>query len=352
MSYFVFYRRLRFRVTVLCLILAAALCVGRNGYAAEKEIPLNFDTQLIRIFEAAQTAPELSPQHPVSSEERKVIAHILGEFRNHQMRLKNAVYRTDTGIIRITWADDDNNDVVKVGYKTRKDPVLGNSVYADKRQVYDVKISYRAGNAYDYLLFMNMDIALMSNAADGDRPQPLPEKPTFDHYRVEGKLTNEECRFCHILAQNDGSPKGVFFPRYQESYGEHTMGELNPLFRTDHFARMPASSAGNLGLPEMKEDFLYQKISASPKMPPENMPFVRTLIELPQLIEVMARDNKQSTCVAVDIRFNDRRLGGDGSNDYVCADNAAQRLMVKLTNPVLTSNKGAKEYSEPYFEKK
>ena len=345
-------KRFRFHAKALFLFFVFLLSLHRIHAAHSKEVPLNFDTQLIRIFEVAQTAPELSPQHPVSAEERRVISRILDKFRKHQMRLKNAVYRTDTGIIRITWADDDNNDVVKAGYKTRRDPVLGNSLYADKRQVYDIKISYRTGNAYDYLLFVNTDTALMSNAADGDRPQPLPEKPTFDHFRVEGRLTNEECRFCHILAQNDGSPKGVFFPRYQESYGEHTIGEMNPLFHTDHFTRMPAGSARNLDLPEMKEDFLYQKITAGPKMPLENMPFVRTLIELPQLIEVMARDNKQSTCIAVDNRFNDRLLGGDGSNDYVCADNAAQRLMVKLTNPLLTANKGAKEYSEPYSQKK
>ena len=338
-----------FWTRTLCLISVFLFCSGRICHAADgKEIPLNFDTQLIRIFEIAQTAPEFSPEHTVTDSDRKVIAHILDKFRKHQMGLKNAVYRTDMGVIRITWADDNNNDVVKVAYKTSKDPILGNSVYADKRQVIDVKISYRVGDKYDYLRIQNMENVAVSNAAAGDKAPPLPEKPTFNNYRVEGNLTNEQCRFCHILAQNDGSPKGVFFPRYQEFYGEHTMGEINPLFHMDHFTHMPASSARNLGLPEMGQDFLYQKVSASPAAPPENTRFVRTLIELPQLVEVLARDNKQSTCVVADFP----PVTGQITENYVCADNAAQRLMVKLTNPVLTSNKGAKEYSEPYFEKK
>jgi hypothetical protein len=222
-------------------------------------------------------------------------------------------------------------------------------------------------------------------------------------------LTNEQCRFCHILAQNDGSPKGVFFPRYQESYKARILGDTNLLFHADHFTLMPAQSASKLGLPtdvkimyrtasnsydylrlqnidnltplavtanapppppaaktlcsairfmptsvksSMTEDFLYQKVDVSlADEPPENTGFARILMELPQLVEVMARDNKQSMCVAVDFG-GILEHAGFGRNDYVCADNAAQHLSVKLTNSSLTVNKGPKQYSEPYFEKK
>jgi hypothetical protein len=191
-----------------------------------------------------------------------------------------------------------------------------------------------------------MDNVRSSNAPAGIQP-PLPEKPNFN-YAIERKPANEECRFCHILAQNDGSPKGVFFPRYQEYYGQYRMSEMNTLFHADHFKRKPAAAARELGLPDMGEDFLYQKVN--PGASDADTRFTRTLIELPQIIEVMARDNKQSICVATE-------FGGasppppHATNNYVCADNAAQRLMVKLTNTVIATYKGSKEYSEPYFEK-
>ena len=119
-----------------------------------------------------------------------------------------------------------------------------------------------------------------------------------------------------------------------------------------HTERTAMRWAKELGMPDMKEDFLYQKIELSaPSAPAEATSFARTLIELPQLIEVMARDNNKSTCVAIDFGAGAAK-NGFGRNDYVCADNSAQRLIVKLTNSMLTVNKGAKEYSEPYFEKK
>jgi hypothetical protein len=332
------------------LLLAFLVCPGQACLAGEEtEVPLNFDTQIVKIFEIAQTASEVSAQHAAGGEDRGVLARILDKFRKHKMMLKNAVYRTDMGVIRITWADDGNEDIVKAAYKTSKDAVLGNSVYADKRQVVDVKIMYRKdADTYDYLRLQNMDNLRASYDAPDKTPAPPPEKPAF-HYLVESKLTNEQCRFCHILAQNDGSPKGVFFPRYQEDYKTHDIKNINALFHADHFKLTPAGESRALGLPQMGEDFLYQKVSAMPDAPPENTRFTRMMIELPQLVEVMARDNKQSMCVVVDFGT---AADMQATNNYVCADNSAQRLLVKLTNPVLTSNKGPKEYSEVYFEEK
>ena len=324
--------------------------VGQKCYAAdEKEIPLNFDTQLIRIFEVAQTAPAFAPESVPTDKDREVLARILGKLRNKQMMLKNVVYRTDMDVIRITWGDADNNDVIKVAYKIGKDPVLSNSSYADKRQVVDVKISYRVGDAYQYLRIQNMQSVYFAGPApEKTKPAKIPKEPTFKDYRVEAKLTDQQCGFCHILAQNDGSPKGVFFPRYQEAYGDYKMHEMGSVFHIDHFTNTPAASAKSLGLPDMKEDFLYQRVNSTPYASPENTQFVRSLIELPQLVEVMARDNKKSTCVIAD--FGTAMSPTDVDN-YVCADNAAQKLMVKITNPVLSSNKGPKEYTEPYFKK-
>lgn len=263
------------------------------------------------------------------------------------MMLKNAVYRTDMGVIRLTWADDENEDVVKVAYKTAKDPVLGNSVYADKRQVIDVKIMYRSeAKVYEYLRFSNRD---NTNSANMDMPTPVPATPQFN-FSVQSRLTNEQCGFCHVLAQNDGSPKGVFFPRYQESYG-HPSASIKLPWRMENFAMMHPQDTEKLGLPGMAEDFLYQKVVVGIESPaPESVQFARTLIEAPQLVEVWARDNNQSTCIAVDFGQSGAAFGM-GRNDYVCADNREKRLYVRLTNNALTINHGPKDYSEPYFVK-
>jgi hypothetical protein len=324
------------------LIVAGFCGLSSACFAADRnEIPLNFDTQIIRIFEAAQTAPQSSPQHTTSTEDRKVLARIRDKFEQHKMMLKNAVYRTDMGVIRMTWADDTNEDVVKVAYKTNKDPILGNSVYADKRQVIDVKIMYRTdADAYEYLRLGNMD-NIRASALPPNSAVPSLEKTPL-HYFIEGGLTNEQCRFCHVLVQNDGAHDGVFFPRYQEDDKERSLGDTGSLFRAEHFKLVPAASASALGLPVMDEDFLYQKVTASQNGSAEEVRFTRMVIELPQLIEVIARDNRQSICVTVE--WGSRQ-------DYVCADNASQKLSVRLTNHILTVNKGPKEYSEPYFEK-
>jgi hypothetical protein len=322
-------------------------CFGTTSFAADSdEIPLNFDTQLLRIFEAAQTAQAANSRQTVSTDDRNVLMHILEKFKKHQMMLKNVVYRTDQSVIRITWADGNNDYIVKVAFKTGKDPILGNSVYADKRRVTDAKIMYRTvSNTYEYLQLLNIANGPASSMPGIIAP-PQSEKPTFE-YRVVTNLTNENCRFCHILARNDGSPSGVFFPRYQEAYKEHDIKDVGSLFRAEHFISRLANTTGELGLPEMHEDFLYQKVSVGRDTPAYNEQFMRVLIELPQLVEVMARDNKKSVCVAiVPPSFEQEKV------DYICADNAAQRLSVKLSNSKVTANKDSKVYSEPYFEKK
>jgi hypothetical protein len=335
--------RLPFSGMVLCLIMTAALCAGQNVYAAEKEIPLTFDAQLIRIFEAAQTAPDVTPFYAPNESQRKALRHILDLFRSHKMALKNVVYRPDMKGIRITWADDDNNYIAKIAYKTDRDPVLNNSIYADKRQVVDVKIMYRTSSGdYDYLNLLNKD----NFTVPGESSPAVPPEPKFN-YVVNGKLTNEQCRFCHIIAKNDGEKRGIFFPRYQEYKKEQVDINASHLFRLDGFTPMPAGSAAGLALPAMQEEFLYRKIED--KTPDRDL-FAHALMEMPQLIEVLARDNHKSTCVAIDYGKGAETIGM-GRNDYVCADNAAQKLYVSFTNAVLNVDKDAVKYSEPYFEK-
>ncbi|MBV8061432.1 MAG: hypothetical protein JO126_02885 [Alphaproteobacteria bacterium] len=338
--------KLSLATAFLAAMLATTPALSNDGGTTP---PMNFDTQILHVLEVSLQAQGEYAQN-VTDKERAVLDRILKKFRDHKMALKNVVYRTDMGVIRITWADDKNIDVVKTAYKTSKDPILGNSAYADKDQIVDVKIMYRkTPDSYDYLRLQNMKNTMDAFIQNG-YDQPIAD-PTWD-YMVQGKLSNEKCGFCHILARNDGSPSGVFFPRYQENGGTHDIGEMGSVFHLDGFSKKSASDAEDLGLAEMNEDFLYRKIILNgPDAPEDAKRYARTIIELPELIEVMARDNKTSICVAVD--FGEMKVKeGFGRNDYVCADNTAQKLSVRLTNTMLTVNHGAKEYTEPYFEKK
>ena len=363
---------------LVSIISTMLILVGPPCFAAAKgaDVPLNFDSQILHIFEAAQTA-DSEPFHEASPDDRATLARILKKLRRHQLVLKNVVYRTDMQVIRITWADDHNDDVVKAAYKSGKDRILSNSLYADKGQVISVKIIYRnPQGAYNYLNLDNLNEAIKMNetiksnssppdgastaqppddyATEGNKSNaPSPGKtgaaqPLYN-YAIEGNPSNEKCGFCHVLAKNDGEPSGLFFPRYQESHADPDI-KVDNIFHLDEFLPQEASSAKKLGLPAMQENFLLRKVEnvTSPYPPPEEVRLFRTLVELPQLIEVMARDNRQSLCVLA-------QFAGDVSvkftGSYVCADNAAQRLYVRLVNPAL-SHKGPIDYSEPYFEKK
>jgi len=359
---------------LVSIIATMLILVGPPCFAAAKgaDVPLNFDSQILRIFEAAQTA-DSEPFHEASPDDCATLARILKKLRRHQLALKNVVYRTDMQVLRITWADDHNDDVIKAAYKTGKDRILSNSLYADKGHVISVKIIYRnPRGAYSYLNLENINEMIKSNASppggagaaqppddyatEGNKTNaPEPGKagaaPPLYNYAIEGNPSNEKCGFCHVLAKNDGEPSGLFFPRYQESHADPDI-KVDNIFHLDAFLPQEASSAQKLGLPAMQENFLLRKVenAYSPYPPPEEVRLFRTLIELPQLIEVMARDNRQSLCVLAQFAGGD--VAAQFSGSYVCADNAAQRLYVHLVNPLLTAHKGPMDYSEPYFEKK
>jgi hypothetical protein len=339
------------------------LCLVTSGFghfqsavAADQKPTLNFDTQLIAIFESVQTEAPAAATRDEDQAAQQVLARILAKLKSRAMVLKNVVYRTDMGVIRVTWADDDNDDIVKAAYKTGKDPILSNSVYADKQRLVDIKIIYRASSgSYQYLRIEN-NALIQADRAQYGLPTTAPRDPRTGllglDYLVEGRLTKEKCAFCHEIARSDGSRSGIFFPRYQEIFGEPTHVHASGLFDAARFAPQPKSMAETLGLAPMSEDFVYQKVDFTDPQQDQDVAtrFARTLFELPQLIEVMARDNGNSICVALDFgSFAEK--AGFGRNDYVCADNAAQRLYVRLSNRLLTVHAAPVEYSEPYFKK-
>lgn len=348
--------KLRTLLLFSLLCLTGSFGIFQSAVAAEQKPPLNFDTQLLAIFESVQTQAPAADAKDEDLAAHQALARILAKLRAREIVLKNVVYRTDMGVIRVTWADDDNNDIIKAAYKTGKDPILSNSVYADKQQLVDIKIIYRASDgSYQYLRIENNALIQADRAQYGlpttERRHPQTNLLGPD-YMVEGRLTKEKCAFCHEIARSDGSRGGIFFPRYQEIFGEPAHVHASGLFDAARFAPQPKSMAETLRLAPMSEDFVYQKIDfTDPQQDQDEATrFARTLFELPQLIEVMARDNGNSICVALDFgSFAEK--AGFGRNDYVCADNAAQRLYVRLTNRLLTVHAAPVEYSEPYFKK-
>ena len=330
-----------------------ALCISLSATAGEP-LPANenngagiqnFDSQVIEIFKNVVEHPKPLPlsSDTGTSDQKMVLKTILKKFTDHEMFLKNVVYRTDIDVIRVTWGDRNNDYVVKIAYKTGKDKVLSNSLYADKQGIFDVKIIYRKPDSkYDYLRLQNSKFSrLIGNDAPLDR----------DGYFIQYNLSNEQCRFCHILAKHDGSPSGLFFPRYQEGQGSNGLEGMSAFFDPGKLQLEKRAEAATLGLPEMKDDFYFFHVTQfAISHDKDKEKILRTLIELPQLLEVMARDNRKSYCLLIDTGEIGEKLGL-GRNDYLCTDNAAQNLYVKMTNSSIFSKKGPLVYTERYFKK-
>src|ERR1039457_1960851 len=215
----IYYRREFYKMNALnCFFAILTLFISSLAQASEplpavNDISVNvqnFDSQVIDIFKTVIEHPKPLPfssdtgtSDAENSNQKMVLKTILKKFADHEMFLKNVVYRTDTDVIRVTWGDLKNDYVVKVTYKTGKDRVLSNSLYADKQAVFDVKIIYRKPNSeYDYLRLVNMTSMRFTENST---------QIYHDRYFVEYKLSNEQCGFCHTLAKHDGSPSGLFF---------------------------------------------------------------------------------------------------------------------------------------------
>jgi hypothetical protein len=308
----------------------------------------NFDSQVIDIFKGVVENPQVMPgTTDVGTDDQKAaLKTIYKKFIDHEMFLKNVVYRTDINVIRVTWGDRKNEYIVKVSYKTGKDKVLSNSVYADKKAVLDVKIMYRKPDSeFDYIDLL--DTRLFENG----RPVNHVEN-AHDVYYVQYKLPDEQCGFCHTLAKYDNSPSGIFFPRYQEGQGTDKLGSMSTFFDPGKLELRKKEESANLGLPEMKDDFYFFKVTKTSiyENDKNSQKIMRTLIELPQLLEVLSMDNHKSYCLLTDTGEVGKNLGF-GRDDYICADNVARKLHVKMTDSSITNKNEPIIYTEAYFKK-
>jgi hypothetical protein len=267
-----------------------------------------------------------------------IIDKFIDKFKRHEMVLKNVVYRNDHKTIRITWSDKGDNFVVKQTYATASDSILENSKFADKENPADTKIMYRNSEKEEYKY---IQLIMMSNGS-GAPIKALDEKPS-----------EERCNFCHILARSDVSPNGVFFKRYQaDGNGIQAKGKVNNFFDIAGFSKINLDANIPKDLPVMSEPFFYRIAkmddATNPSTFSENSRVVRTLIEIPHLMEVFATDNQKSICIGID--FGASSNHGFGRNDYICADNNKKMLHIKFTNTQLYGSKEPRLLSEPYID--
>lgn len=324
------------------------------------EPPLNYQTQALAIFEAAagQGGPVVvrPKDGPLDAAQRRAISAIYTQLKAHQIFLKNVVWRPDLKVIRMTWANNDNSLVFKIVYKVNHDPVLTNSVYADKRDIVDIKIMFLQGKHYRYLHLDRATKGTVSGSevkiepdwhADGP-----PSNPEYGAYTLNGHLKPEQCAFCHMLVPGvDGKPGGVFFPRYQEA--SEVNGQKDALrpplfFRASDFKPIdPGQAPVKLpaGLPN---PVLFNRVDmTNPATKDLYTMYARTMFESPELVEAMARDNHESVCISVDFGPAAPLFGKD---NYVCADAVRKKLFVKFRNPMLSSGTGEVDDEKPYYK--
>jgi hypothetical protein len=246
----------------------------------------------------------------------------------HQLKLKNVVHRSDTGLLRLTWSSFDDRYVVKVAYKTNSDRLLTHSNFADRDQVVDIKFVYYQGDELRYFRIES------PRDAQGHFIEPRA-------LVVQDTNSPELCGFCHELAKTDGSPSGLFFPRYQSKHKSQIPSST--IFDLSEFKAMSKGEMKSLGLPEI-EDVLVKKVPLSNL----NSSYARIVFEMPELVEIFARDNQKSVCLAVE-------FAADSPFDkvgWVCSDVKEQTTHVRFTNPMLTSFKGRAlvSYSKPFYD--
>jgi hypothetical protein len=285
-------------------------------------------------------------------------------FDAHELLLKNIVYRTDTHLIRVTWASSDDRWVIKVAYKTSSDDLLHHSTYADRHRIVDLKFVYYEGETLKYMRIEppSEQQTRQIQPADATHPAQMIIHGTKS-YQLADTNTPQMCGFCHELAKTDGSPSGLFFPRYQSKQPTESVAPAsllpNPsrVFNFKDFKPMSSQQLASLGLPAMTDGARTQIVSQSilikdrpdQSTPVEvHAPIIRTIFEMPELVEIFARDNQVNTCLVVD--FDARTPFGGRA--YVCADVADLKLHVHFKNPYLTSfaNGSTVDYVKPFYD--
>jgi hypothetical protein len=324
------------------LVLLAQNVYSQNLNEKNNRLSMSYEAQLVQLLKEG-----LSAERYPHSEDREnfvqanpVLQQFIEKFDKHEMALLNVVFRDDHKTIRITWADKNDNFVVKQTYQTATDPVLESSRYADKRNTADTKIMYRykPNEAYKYIQVIDLQ------GQDGQKIKHTDSNPT-----------EQRCNFCHTLVKPANATNGVFFKRYQEeNIGIDASGKTGTFFNIANFNKINNDSELARNLPKMSEPFYYRLANigeeSDKSLIEENARVLRTLIEIPHLLEVYAVDNSKSICIGID--FGRLSVNGFGREDYICADNKNKTLSYKFTNSIFYKTIDPVIVSEPYIDYK
>ncbi len=331
---------------------------------------VSYDEQIKLIFKSAaeghgQYTVISNPTEqnlPDFAERKAVISTIYQKLTHNEMLLKNVVFRKDSNVIRTTYADRSNDYVFKVAYKTDHDPALVNSIYADKTQIIDIKIMHKKGNDYEYMLLENqlqhqiqayhrVKREAEEKIKQGQVGIALPMIPeqsvTSGLYVLSMTQGNERCGYCHIVAKNDSANNsGLFFSRYQETSKEKQKEfGAESIFREQDFIKETKDALANLNLPsDMVNEFLFSTVADNE--PQKISRYARTLFEMPELVEVLAKDNQQSYCININFGKDEKVLS---SENYVCADYQNKKLYVRYQNELLTTQKDEVSFVRPFY---
>lgn len=295
----------------------------------------DYESQIIDIFKSLSEndpSKEMPSLYPVfeGKKAKELMKIYLQKMQNHEMHIKNIVFRTDIKNIRVTYGDATDHYLFKIAYSTSYDTVLVNSRYADKDAIDDIKLIYYENGKLNYVwIYHGMNTKRKKiDAAGAGNPK--------NEFIMNYNMADERCGFCHELAKHDGSNTGLFFSRYQykKSFAGNGLDNesLNGIFKESSFVLTKKSDSGIADVlgDRMPDSFYYQRFKShtSGKRSDQNPPF-SMLLEMPELIEVLARDNNKNYCMSIDF------IDGVGVSDqnYICADVEAKKLYVHYENP-------------------
>jgi hypothetical protein len=361
MAFRTFLKRAERLITASLIAAAVQIAHAQNAKA-----PVNYETQALAIFQAASghggPIGVRLENGAIDREQKEALNRIYAGLIAHKIYLKNVVWRPDLRVIRLTWANDDDSLVFKIVYRVSHDPVLTNSVYADKNEIIDVKIMFLQGGKYRYL---HLDSAIRANIRNGQvfyedsaskKTNGNQKNTPYGSYVLNGHLEASQCKFCHMLVPGvNGRPGGLFFPRYQESgldghYSGHSSLEQPTFFDAAEFKKINPKEAP-IALPSgLPDTILFNLVKMDdPATKDVYTMYARTMFESPELVEALARDNHESVCISVDFGSAAPLFGKD---NYVCADGVRRKLFVKVKNPMLSTGSGKIEYEKPYYVEK
>lgn len=299
----------------------------------------DFESQIIDIFKtliANKQPVNRNTPYPIFEGDmaKKLMKTYLAKMQNHEMRIKNMVYRTDNRNIRITFGDRDDKYLFKIAYSTHSDRVLANSRYADKADISDIKLIYYDKGKLNYIwIFHIKPQPVEATQTKEDEKKFIKAKAAEDQYVMHYNMAEERCGFCHELAKHDGSNTGLFFSRYQykTKFSGSGIDKVDNIFRASSFvlSKKADTVIGKVLGDKMPDEFYYQRF---PTLLPENKdqhPVYSIILEMPSLIEVLARDNNKNYCVSMQYEEKDILT----NENYICADIEKKKLYVHYENP-------------------